>query len=93
VFDRDADAPAREFIKQRFPRLAGAPLLETRACHYELSSTRNFIIDRHPQFENVWLAGGGSAEGFKFGPMVGEYVGRRVLGQQTDPQLAEAFKL
>jgi glycine/D-amino acid oxidase-like deaminating enzyme len=93
VFERDADAPAREFVKQRFPRLAGAPLLETRACHYELSSTRNFIIDRHPQFENVWLAGGGSAEGFKFGPMVGEYVARRVLGQQTDPKLAEAFRL
>jgi glycine/D-amino acid oxidase-like deaminating enzyme len=93
VFDRDADAPAREFVKQRFPRLAGAPLLETRACHYELSSTRNFIIDRHPQLENVWLAGGGSAEGFKFGPMVGEYVARRALGQQTDPKLAEAFRL
>jgi glycine/D-amino acid oxidase-like deaminating enzyme len=93
VFDRDADAPARDFVKQRFPRLAGAPLLETRACHYELSSTRNFIIDRHPQFDNVWLAGGGSAEGFKFGPMVGEYVAQRVLGQQTDPKLAEAFRL
>jgi glycine/D-amino acid oxidase-like deaminating enzyme len=93
VFERDADAPARAFVKARFPRLAGAPLLETRACHYELSTTRNFIIDRHPQFDNVWLAGGGSAEGFKFGPMVGEYVARRVLGEQTDPELDRAFSL
>jgi sarcosine oxidase len=41
----------------------------------------------------VWLAGGGSAEGFKFGPMVGEYVAERVLGQQGDPMLAKAFSL
>lgn len=93
VFDRDGNGAARDFLAQRIPRLAGAPILETRACHYELSSTRNFIIDRHPQFENVWLAGGGSAEGFKFGPMVGDYVARRVLGQPTDPMLAEAFRL
>jgi len=93
AFDRAADGPARDFLKQRVPRLTGAPLLETRACHYELSSTRNFIIDRHPQLENVWLAGGGSAEGFKFGPMVGEYVARRALGQQTDAKLADAFRL
>ena len=93
VFERAADLPAREFVKQRFPRLAGAPLLETRACHYELSASRNFIIDRHPQLENVWLAGGGSAEGFKFGPLVGEYVAQRVLGEPHDPMLADAFRL
>ena len=93
VFDRAADVPARAFVHERFPRLAKAPLLETRACHYELSSTRNFIIDRHPQFENVWLAGGGSAEGFKFGPLVGEYVAERVLGRPADPALARAFSL
>jgi len=93
AFDRANDTPAREFIARRFPRLAGAPLLETRACHYEMSASRNFIIDRHPEFSNVWVAGGGSAEGFKFGPVVGEYIAKRVLGIEDDPALAEAFGL
>ena len=93
VFDRNSDKLARDFVRQRFPLLRTAPLLETRACHYEFSASRNFIIDRHPQFENVWFAGGGSAEGFKFGPMIGEYVAKRVAGLETDPKLAEAFSL
>ncbi|NIQ57713.1 MAG: FAD-dependent oxidoreductase, partial [Gammaproteobacteria bacterium] len=64
----------RKVLAEWFPDLRDVPLLETRACHYELSVSRNFIIDRHPALDNVWIAGGGSAEGFKFGPVVGEYV-------------------
>jgi glycine/D-amino acid oxidase-like deaminating enzyme/mono/diheme cytochrome c family protein len=93
VFDRKKDKLARDFLKQRFPLLRRAPLLETRACHYEFSASRNFIIDRHPQFDNVWFAGGGSAEGFKFGPVLGEYIAMRVAGLEYDAKLAEAFSL
>src|SRR5215204_1010798 len=69
----------RSFLMERFPLLIDAPLLETRSCHYELSVTRNFYIDTHPEWTNVWIAGGGSAEGFKFGPVVGDYTAKRVM--------------
>jgi glycine/D-amino acid oxidase-like deaminating enzyme len=84
---------ARTFLAERFPELRDAPILETRACHYESSVDRNFIVDRHPELENVWIAGGGSAEGFKFGPVIGGYIARRVLGEATDPALDEEFRL
>ncbi len=83
----------RAFVRERFPGLADAPISETRACHYELSSTRNFFFDHHPDYDNVWFAGGGSAEGFKFGPVIGEYLAGRILGTETDPELIEAFRL
>lgn len=83
----------REFVAEHFPGLADAPVLQTHACHYEISSSRNFIIAPHPDWSNVWLAGGGSAEGFKFAPVVGEYVARRVLGIEDDPELAAAFAI
>jgi len=83
---------ARKVLIERFPTLADMPILETRSCHYESSVTRNFIIDRHPEFGNVWIAGGGSAEGFKFGPMIGPYVAERITGRNDDPVLAEAFR-
>ena len=83
----------RAFVAQRFPGLAEAPISETRACHYEISATGNFFFDHHPDFNNVWFAGGGSAEGFKFGPMIGQYLAGRVLGTETDPELIEAFRL
>ena len=83
----------RNFLIERFPLLIDAPLLETRSCHYELSVTRNFYIDTHPDWSNVWIAGGGSAEGFKFGPVVGDYTAKRVMGIEGDPAIAKAFRI
>ena len=83
----------RQFLIDRFPLLIDAPLLETRSCHYELSVTRNFYIDTHPEWSNVWIAGGGSAEGFKFGPVVGDYTAKRVMGIEGDPAIAKAFRI
>jgi len=83
----------RDILARYFPDVVGAPLSETRACHYEISPTRNFIIDRHPGFDNVWIAGGGSAESFKQGPVLGEYIAKRVMGMEDPPDLAEAFQL
>jgi sarcosine oxidase len=65
---------ARAFLAERFPALAAAPLVESRVCQYENTSSGDFLIDRHPDFTNVWLVGGGSGHGFKHGPMVGEHV-------------------
>jgi sarcosine oxidase len=72
-------AEARHFVEQRFPALRGAPIVETRVCQYENTWNGDFLIDRHPEMENVWFAGGGSGHGFKHGPAVGEYVARRIL--------------
>jgi sarcosine oxidase len=84
---------ARNFLAQRFPLLADAPIVQTHACHYEFSVSRNFVIDRHPALANVWIAGAGNAEGFKMGPVVGEYIANRVLGMPTDAELDEQFRL
>ena len=83
----------REVLRQHFPDLVGAPINETRACHYESSVDSNFFIDTYPELSNVWLAGGGSAEGFKFGPILGEYIANRLVGGDQEPELAEAFRL
>jgi sarcosine oxidase len=77
---RDID-PARTFLADRFPGLAGAPLVESRVCQYENTSTGDFLIDRHPDFKNVWLLGGGSGHGFKHGPAVGEYTCALIEGR------------
>ena len=89
----EVDPYAKAVLAARFPALANAPLLETRACHYESSVNRNFIIDHVPGTSNAWIAGVGQAEGFKFGPVAGEYVAQRVLGITGDPALVAAFKL
>lgn len=84
---------SRRVLEVRFPALADMPLLETRACHYESSINGNFIIDHVPDTTNAWIAGVGQAEGFKFAPVVSEYVAQRVLGDPGDPALRTAFAL
>ena len=84
---------ARRFLAARFPLLANAPLLETRACHYESSVNQNFIVDHVPDTTNAWIAGLGQAEGFKFGPVIGEYIAQRVMGIDGDAKLKKAFAL
>jgi glycine/D-amino acid oxidase-like deaminating enzyme len=73
-------AGARRYMAARLPALAGAPLVETRVCQYERTADANLILDRHPEWENVWIAGGGSGHGFKLGPMVGKYMTAKILG-------------
>jgi sarcosine oxidase len=90
----DALASARDILGQRLPALRHAPLVEARVCQYENTSNGDFLIDRHPDFANVWLVGGGSGHGFKHGPAVGEYVADRVLdGGPVDPRYSLAAKL
>jgi monomeric sarcosine oxidase len=74
----------REYLARRVPRLANAPVMETRICQYENTSNGDFLIDRHPLIENVWIVGGGSGHGFKHGPVVGEYVARMIAGDGVE---------
>jgi glycine/D-amino acid oxidase-like deaminating enzyme len=83
----------REILASTFPDMANAPLLETRACYYESTVSRNFLIDRYPGLVNAWLVGGGNAEGFKQGPTLGQYAAQRVMGTNDDPEFMESFKL
>jgi sarcosine oxidase len=84
---------ARDFVARRFPSLKNSPVVETRVCQYENTSNGDFLIDRHPEFSNVWFAGGGSGHGFKHGPAVGEYIADSILGEGTpEPRFSLATK-
>jgi glycine/D-amino acid oxidase-like deaminating enzyme len=86
-------ATVREFVGRRFPALKDAPLVGSEVCQYENTSNGDFLIDRHPERENVWLVGGGSGHGFKHGPAVGEYVAARILeGGKVEDRFSLATK-
>lgn len=86
-------AVVREYIAKRFPALKDSPLTESRVCQYENTSNGDFLVDRHPDFTNVWLVGGGSGHGFKHGPSLGEYTAYQILGHGiTEPRFSLASK-
>jgi glycine/D-amino acid oxidase-like deaminating enzyme len=41
----------------------------------------------------VLIAGGGSGHGFKHGPVIGEYIARRAIGEATDPAFDHMVRL
>ena len=81
---------AAKYIGNRFPGLKGAPLIESRVCQYTNTPDGDFIADKHPQADNLWLLGGGSGHGFKHGPALGEMVAAQVLGEKS---VEETFSL
>ena len=94
VVTNEGLAEVRQMLARRLPALTDAPVLEARVCQYENTSNGDFLIDRHPDFENVWLVGGGSGHGFKHGPVVGEYVAARIEGriEGIEPRFSLAGK-
>jgi sarcosine oxidase len=89
----DAVVAARTFFARRFPALAEAPFVDGRVCQYENTSSGDFLIDRHPQWPNVWIAGGGSGHGFKHGPAVGKHVTDLLDGRaEVEPRFALSGK-
>ncbi|HLW51543.1 MAG TPA: FAD-dependent oxidoreductase [Candidatus Angelobacter sp.] len=83
----------REYLRRHVPGLHEAPVVETRVCQYENTWNGDFLIDRHPGCDNIWVAGGGSGHGFKHGPAVGEYLAARILrNAPEEPRFSLAAK-
>lgn len=79
IASADSISRMRDYLAYRFPGIKDAPVLETRVCQYENTPDNNFILDRHPSTENVWIVGGGSGHGFKHGPAIGEMVAKAIM--------------
>lgn len=60
-------------------------------CMYSVSADEHFIIDQHPNHEQVAFAAGMSGHGFKFAPVIGQYL-VNLLDGQSDSQM-EFLKL
>ena len=83
----------RAYLSRRVPALAQRPVLDGRVCQYENTSNGDFLIDKHPEADNVWLLGGGSGHGFKHGPRIGEYLMHQFdLSEKPEPRFSLSSK-
>jgi sarcosine oxidase len=94
--DRQPEQAAPESVRSaagylafRFPALAGAAVERAKVCHYSTTADMEFILDRHPEHERVWIAGGGSGHGFKHGPAFAEHAVAAITGaEEPEPRFA-----
>lgn len=78
--EADVAPDLRPFV-QRSIRGATGRTLNGVVCMYTMTPDGDFVIDRHPDHPSVVLATGFSGHGFKFAPVVGEYL----ASLATDP--------
>jgi sarcosine oxidase len=62
-----------EIIERYMPGSTGR-VLEAETCIYTMTPDHHFIIDLHPEHENVSYACGFSGHGYKFAPVIGEVI-------------------
>lgn len=87
-------AQVRDYVARRMPGLIGQPIVAARVCQTEYTDNSHFLIDRHPDHDNVLIAGGGSGHAFKMGPVLGRYIAARVLEDSSREQhLDDLFAL
>ncbi|WP_342424735.1 N-methyl-L-tryptophan oxidase [Paenibacillus sp. FSL E2-0178] len=77
----------RRVLEVYMPGAAGK-LLKGSVCKYEHTPDEDFIIDRHPDYSNVLLAGGFSGHGFKFSSVVGEILADLAVQGNTRQNIA-----
>ena len=67
VIDLDEDARVveasafhrtRQYLRHRFPGLAGQRAVDQKACQIAMTPDTHFIVDFHPEHGNVLIAGG-----------------------------------
>src|ERR1700677_4147136 len=68
--------PIAAMAAKYMPKLAGgypesrSRLQRSTTCLYTVTPDENFIVDHHPEFNNVVFAAGFSGHGFKFAPLI-----------------------
>ena len=67
-------AEALAFVRARLPDLAAGTVVEGRSCLYTTTPDDHFLVDRVPGAERIFVAGGGSGHGFKFGGSLGPLI-------------------
>ncbi|KAK5045934.1 hypothetical protein LTR84_008720 [Exophiala bonariae] len=87
----DGERRLRDGLKELLPELADRPFERTAVCWYTDTPTGDFIMDYHPDYHNLFVAGGGSGHGFKFLPVLGKYT-TLALHKSLEPALARKWR-
>ncbi|EOS54947.1 N-methyl-L-tryptophan oxidase [Paenibacillus barengoltzii] len=80
------EADLRRVLSAYMPKAAGR-LKQGAVCKYEMSPDEDFIIDRHPEHPQVWVAGGFSGHGFKFASAIGARLADLIAEGKRDDSL------
>ncbi|KAJ5668213.1 uncharacterized protein N7477_006783 [Penicillium maclennaniae] len=77
----EAEARARDFLRDTMPHLADRPFSFARICWDADTPDRAFLIDRHPEHPSLLIAVGGSGNGAMQMPTIGGFISDALEGK------------
>uniref|UniRef100_A0A8D2LPB1 Peroxisomal sarcosine oxidase n=1 Tax=Varanus komodoensis TaxID=61221 RepID=A0A8D2LPB1_VARKO len=77
----------QDFLRKYLPGLDPEPALQ-ECCLYTNTPDGDFVLDRHPRFQNIAIGAGFSGHGFKLAPVVGKILSELSLGEEPSYNLA-----
>ncbi|KAK4949836.1 hypothetical protein LTR10_011678 [Elasticomyces elasticus] len=88
---QEAQDALRDALKELVPHMADRPYVRTRICWYCDTPSGDFLITHHPQYKSLFLATGGSGNGFKFFPVIGDRI-VDAIENKLEPKLAHEWR-
>jgi sarcosine oxidase len=82
--DAENEVAVRAAALDLMPGLTGE-IIRTDTCRYTLTKDEDFIIDRHPEHEQIVVCSACSGHGFKFGIAIGEMLIAIATGASLPP--------
>ena len=73
----------RDFLEEYIPDGNGE-LIDSKVCMYTDTPDQDFLIDSHPDDENIIICSPCSGHGFKFTPAIGEICSSLIINNSTN---------
>ena len=74
IIERQSLNRTRQYIRHRLPGLVGERVVDSKFNQVILTPDTHFVVDWHPEHDNLLFAGGCSGHLFKHGPVFGDFV-------------------
>jgi sarcosine oxidase len=88
---REDEELLRDALREQFPA-ANGPTMGLETCMFTNSPDMDFLLDTHPEHENVVVAAGFSGHGFKMASAIGEVLADLAVDGDTDLPI-DAFRM
>lgn len=87
----DGPQQAVALLQKYAPELAHHKLFDHKACWIADTSDSHLIVDKVPEYHQVYVASGDSGHAFKFLPNIGKYIREKLEGK-LDPELEHCWR-
>lgn len=91
TFPKQGESQIRNLLSLVLPDLKNHKLYKSKVCWISDTTTSDFLIDKVPNTDNIFVATGDSGHGYKFLPNIGKYISLK-LQNKLNQEVSNRWK-